>query len=236
MTSRSGMTAPAASTLRMRRSRERRRQGDVIVKLEIGPNMAADLVALGWLFAPDRVDKDALAPAIVGLIDPALALRVTPSTMESESVCFTPLHVTARPIAIGSDGNARQSPELGTPSERVSPQEFSLGRVGLGEVLGVADGVAEIVEDKLPEVQPCDGVDTARPPTLPFADIAEPAELSRLEPSEAQPGAEPTQPFEVDPAQLWGPRMSLWLRRRMWMSEWGPRPDQDGCLAPNYLL
>src|SRR5271169_914881 len=32
-----------------------------MVSLEVGPNMTADLVALGWLPAPDRVDKDALA-------------------------------------------------------------------------------------------------------------------------------------------------------------------------------
>jgi hypothetical protein len=45
-------------------SRERRRQGDVIVKLEIGPNMTADLADLGWLPAPDRVDKNAFARAL----------------------------------------------------------------------------------------------------------------------------------------------------------------------------
>jgi hypothetical protein len=45
-----------------------------------------------------------------------------------------------------------------------------------------------------------------------------------------------TATFEVDPVDLWGTRLSLWLRRRMWMSQWGPRPDQDGCLVPHYLL
>jgi hypothetical protein len=66
--------------------------------------------------------------------------------------------------------------------------------------------------------------------------VAEHAELSHPEPPGAQPWADTTQPFEVDPASLWGPRLSLWLRWRMWMSEWGPRPDQDGCLVPDYLL
>jgi hypothetical protein len=47
MTPRSGMTAPSPAALGMRRSRERRRRGAVIVKLEIGPNMTTDLVALG---------------------------------------------------------------------------------------------------------------------------------------------------------------------------------------------
>jgi hypothetical protein len=213
MMPRSGMTAPSPGALRMRRSRERRRQGDVMVRLEVSPSATADLVALGWLPAPDRVDKDALARALVGLIDRALTMYVTPSTMESESVCFTPLHVTAGPIAIGSDGNARQSPRLATPSERG----------------GAADSAAEIVEDKLQEAQPYDGADT---PNI----AAEQAEFSRLEPSAAQPEAEPTQPFEVDLAQLWGPRLSLWLRHRMWAPGWGPRPDQDGCLVPDCLL
>jgi hypothetical protein len=139
------------------------------------------------------------------------------------------LHVTAGPIAIGSDENVRQSPRLGTPFERDGPRELGLGCVQPDEVLGAADVVAEIVEDRPPEGQPCDGVDTP--------DIAAgQAELSRLEPSEAEPWAEPTQPFEVDPVHLWGPRLYWWLRRGMWAPGWGPRPDQDGCLVPDYLL
>ena len=210
MTPRSEMGAPSPATLRMRRSRERRRQGDVIVKLEIGPNMTTDLVALGWLPAPDRGDHDALARALLGLIDRAIAMRATPSTIESESVCLTPLRATAGSIAIGSDEDARQSPRFATLGERDGPQGPRLGSVEPGEVRGAA----EIADDKL----------------------AEHAELSRPEPPGAQPWAEPTQPFEVDAAQFWGPRLFLWLGRRMWMAEWGPRPDQDGCLVPNYLL
>jgi hypothetical protein len=152
MTPRSEMGAPSPGTRRMRKSRERRRQGDVILRLEIGPNMTANLVALGWLLAPDRVDHDALASALGGFIDQAIAMRVTPSTIESESACLTPLHVTAGPIAIGSDENAPQSPRLATLGERDAPHGLGLGRVQPGEVLGAADGVAEIVEDKLTEV------------------------------------------------------------------------------------
>jgi hypothetical protein len=37
------MIAPSPGAERMRRSRERRRQGDVIVKLEIGPNMTCGI-------------------------------------------------------------------------------------------------------------------------------------------------------------------------------------------------
>ena len=222
MMPKSEMTAPSPGALRMRRSRERRRQGDVMVRLQVSPSATADLVALGWLPAPDRVDKDALALALVGFIKRALTMRLTPSTMESESVCFTPLHVTAGPIAIGSDENAPQSPRLAPLGERDGPHGLGGGRVQPGEVLGAA----EIVEDKPPEVQPFDGVDT---PDI----AAEQAEISRLEPSEAQPWAEATQPLEVDPAQLWDQRLALWLRWRMWMSDWGPRPDQDGCLVPD---
>jgi len=198
----------------------------VIVNLEIGPNMRANLVALGWLPAPDRVNKDALALALVGFIKRAITMRVTPSTMESESVSFTPLHVTAGPIAIGSDENAPQSPRLATPAERGGPQGSSLGSVEPGEVLGAAE-----IADHKPSG------DRAQPPTSLFADmVVEHAELSRPEPPGAQPWAEPpTQPFEVDPVHFWGPRLSLWLRRRIWAPGWGPRPDQAGCLVPDYM-
>ncbi|HKM69585.1 MAG TPA: hypothetical protein VJX94_05865 [Stellaceae bacterium] len=222
------MGAPSAATLRMRKSRERRRQGDMIVKLEIGPNMTTDLVALDWLATPDRVDKDALARVLVGLINRAITMRVTPST-GLDGVSVMPMRATAGPIAIGSDENARQLPRLATLGERDRPHGLGLGRVQPGEVLGAADGAAEVVEDKPPEVQPFDGVDT---PDI----AAEQAEISRLKPSEAQPSAEAIQPLEVDPAQLWDQRLALWLRWRMWMSQWGPRPDQDGCLVPDYLL
>ena len=72
-------------------------------------------------------------------------------------------------------------------------------------------------QDKPQEAQPCDGADTLNI-------TAEQAEFSRLEPS------------KDELARFWRPRLSLWLRRRMWMSQWGPRPDQDGCLVPDYML
>src|SRR5438445_7086141 len=43
------MTVPSSAALRMRRSRDRRRQGDVIVSLEVAPKVTADLVELGWV-------------------------------------------------------------------------------------------------------------------------------------------------------------------------------------------
>jgi hypothetical protein len=48
------MTAPSPAAVRMRRTRERRRQRDVILSLEVGPSETADLVDLGWLPAPDH--------------------------------------------------------------------------------------------------------------------------------------------------------------------------------------
>jgi hypothetical protein len=88
MTPRSGMTAPSPAALRMRKSRERRRQGNVMVSLEVGPSATADLVALGWLPALKRVEKDALARALVELIDRAIAIRVTPTTGSEGKVSF----------------------------------------------------------------------------------------------------------------------------------------------------
>jgi len=82
------MTAPSPAALRMRKSRERRRQGNVMVGLEIGPSATADLVALGWLSELKTVDKDPLARALVGLIDRAIAIRVTPSTGSEGKVSF----------------------------------------------------------------------------------------------------------------------------------------------------
>ena len=72
----------------MRRSRERRRQGGVIVYLEIGQVSIADLVALGWLAVPDHGDKDALTRALIALIERAIWARVTPSTGSEAKVTF----------------------------------------------------------------------------------------------------------------------------------------------------
>ena len=72
------MTAPSLAAVRMRRTRERRRQGDVIVSVDVGPKVTADLVELGWLPAPD-CDKDALSHALIDLIERALEVRVGPA-------------------------------------------------------------------------------------------------------------------------------------------------------------
>ena len=72
----------------MRRTRERRRQGDVIVSVEVGPKVTADLVELGWLPAPDRGDKDALTRALIDLIERALEVRVGPALGSPGKISF----------------------------------------------------------------------------------------------------------------------------------------------------
>jgi hypothetical protein len=77
----------------------------------------------------------------------------------------------------------------------------------------------------------------AIPPAAVLRGGVQPGEiLDEAEVVEDRPSAEPTRFFEVDPVSLWAPRLSLYRRWRMWVPEWGPRPDQDGCEAPDYLL
>jgi len=72
----------------MRRSRDRRRQGDVIVSLEVAPKVTADLVELGWLPARASGDKDALTHALTELIERAIEVRVTPALSSQGKVSF----------------------------------------------------------------------------------------------------------------------------------------------------
>ena len=73
---------------RMRRSRERRRQGDVIVNLKIESNATAGLVALGWLAAPDRGNKTAIASALSDLVERAIRSLVAPPTGSHDQLGF----------------------------------------------------------------------------------------------------------------------------------------------------
>jgi hypothetical protein len=83
------MTVPSLAALRMRRSRERARHGDLIVGLEVGPKVIADLTELGWLPARDCGDKDTLTRALIELVERAIRARATPSTGSGEGkVCF----------------------------------------------------------------------------------------------------------------------------------------------------
>jgi len=62
-------TTVSPAALRMRRSRERRRQGDMVVSLTVGPSETTDLVGLGWLPVPGCGDKDALTSALIELVE-----------------------------------------------------------------------------------------------------------------------------------------------------------------------
>lgn len=43
-------------------------------------------------------------------------------------------------------------------------------------------------------------------------------------------------PPPPDETQTWRTRLGLFRRNRMWLPDWGPRPDQSGCRAPPELL
>jgi len=81
------MTAPSLAAVRMRRTRERRRQGDVIVSVEVGPKVTADLVELGWL-EHDCGDKDTLTRALTEFVERAIEVRVTPALSSPGKVGF----------------------------------------------------------------------------------------------------------------------------------------------------
>ncbi len=186
----SAVSAPSAAAARMRKSRERRRQGDVIVSLKVGSSEISDLVSLGLMPATVRADKDALCGALIELIKQAIALRVTPSSTASEGTRLALLCATPGPSVTECDEDARLPPRVGIFSKPA-------------EALGATAAAAEIVED--------------HPPVH-------------------RPRAEPTRPFEMDPVELWAPRLDLYLRRKMWVPGWGPRPGQLGCAAPEWLL
>ncbi len=50
---------------RTRRWRERRRQGVVVVSLDVAPDVTAKLIRFGWLDPNKRDDKEAIATALI---------------------------------------------------------------------------------------------------------------------------------------------------------------------------
>jgi len=79
---------PSPVANRMRRSRARRRRGETIVPLEVGPDLISNLVALGWLPEDDKGDKSAIARALTQLAERALWANVTPAAGSLGYVCF----------------------------------------------------------------------------------------------------------------------------------------------------
>ena len=55
------------SAERMRRLRERRREGAVVVSVEIEPQAITELTRLGWLAPWQRSDPEAVADAVLDL-------------------------------------------------------------------------------------------------------------------------------------------------------------------------
>lgn len=45
-----------------------------------------------------------------------------------------------------------------------------------------------------------------------------------------------TPPPPPDEAELWSKRLNRWRGQKLWMPAWGPRPGQDGCQVPPYLM
>jgi hypothetical protein len=61
-------------------------------------------------------------------------------------------------------------------------------------------------------------------------------EIVEDNPPGAKPSAALIEPYEIDPIELWVPRLDLFTRARIWAPEWGPRPGQVDCAAPEQLL
>jgi hypothetical protein len=78
----------ASGAERMRRSRQRRRKGDVMVSLELGSAAIEDLVSLDWLSADDRDHKESLSRALTGLIERGIRARVAPPTGSHDQLGF----------------------------------------------------------------------------------------------------------------------------------------------------
>jgi hypothetical protein len=71
-------TPPATSAARMRRLRERREKGTVLVVVPVLGSGIRLLVELGWLDANSRADRKAVRGALSRLANRALALRTRP--------------------------------------------------------------------------------------------------------------------------------------------------------------
>jgi hypothetical protein len=66
------------SAERMRRARNRKRQGAAMVNFLIGADAVRSLIELGWLVPERRGDRDAVRSAVIQLAARALALRIRP--------------------------------------------------------------------------------------------------------------------------------------------------------------
>lgn len=100
------------------------------------------------------------------------------------------------------------SSERGPPSPPPGPEDV------LRQALAVAKGL---------------GVETPVPDEDDFAAQLR-AEMDELD------AAPPAEAPQREVAAIWKKRMALWRSAKMWQAEWGPRPGQVGCAAPDELL
>jgi hypothetical protein len=56
---------PTPGATRMRRYRDRRKRGGMLIEIELSPDALDDLVALHWLDPAKRQDADAVAAAVI---------------------------------------------------------------------------------------------------------------------------------------------------------------------------
>ena len=56
---------PTPGALRMRRYRDRRKRGGLLLEIELGPAALDDLVVLRWLDPAKRQDADAVSAAVI---------------------------------------------------------------------------------------------------------------------------------------------------------------------------
>jgi hypothetical protein len=70
---------PTPAAQRMRRYRERRKAGAVLVELECPPDAIDSLVAHGWPDPARRDDRGAIGEAVCGLVNAAGRARLRPA-------------------------------------------------------------------------------------------------------------------------------------------------------------
>jgi hypothetical protein len=62
----------SAGAERTRRWRSRKQNGLVVVSLDVSPDLTDKLIRLGWLDPVKRADKEAIAAALLGVVETAI--------------------------------------------------------------------------------------------------------------------------------------------------------------------
>jgi hypothetical protein len=99
------------------------------------------------------------------------------------------------------------------------------------ELLPGSDAPIPYYDDPDPAVVAED--DGARP--VDYSAAALLAQLESMAQDDGDPDDDPAVPHETGD-DMWGQRLQMFMSNRMWLPDWGPRPDQEGCKAPEHLL